>query len=101
MHKAPEHEVRSGTVKAAIWRNEGGDRPRYGVTLSRLYKAGEEWHDSKSFGAADLSGVTEMAALAMRWIARQPDGGPAGLSAAPGPADGLEAGDQDEVVPAA
>jgi hypothetical protein len=101
MHNSPEHEVRSGTVKAAIWTNEGGGRPRYGVTLSRLYKAGEEWRDSKSFGAADLSRVIEVAALAMRWIAMQPDGGPAGLSAATGPADALEGGDEGEVFPAA
>src|SRR5262245_54394228 len=99
MHKSPEHEVRSGTVKATIRMNEGGGRPRYGVTLSRLYKAGEEWRDSENFGAADLSRVIEVAALAMRWIAMQPGGGgPAALSAPTGPADALGAGDREGEV---
>jgi hypothetical protein len=42
--------------------------------MSRLYKAGDEWRDSKGFNPADLSRVVEVAALAMRWIALQPDG---------------------------
>ena len=34
----PVAEVRTGRVKAAIWRNETEGRTRHNVTFSRLYK---------------------------------------------------------------
>ena len=73
-NNAPVQELRSGLVKAVIWRNEAGEQPWYSVSVSRLYKTGDEWRDSKSFTPGDLSRLVEVAALAMRWIALQPDG---------------------------
>lgn len=46
----PVSELRDGTIKIAIFRNEGkeeGDRPRYSGKLTRSYKdAAGEWHDT-------------------------------------------------------
>ena len=50
----PVHEVRLGRIKAAIWENETQNGTRHNVTLSRLYKDGDDWKDSTSFGRDDL-----------------------------------------------
>lgn len=50
----PVHEVRLGRVKAAIWENETKNGTRFGVTLQRIYRDGEEWKTSQSFGRDDL-----------------------------------------------
>ena len=50
----PVSEVRIGRVKAAIWTNGTEGRTRYNVTFSRLYKDGEEWKSTQSFGRNDL-----------------------------------------------
>ena len=64
----PVHEVRVGRVRAAIWENETQNGPRHNVTLSRLYKDGEEWKDSGSFGRDDLPLVAKVSDLAHSWI---------------------------------
>lgn len=75
--KRPVHEVRMGRVRAAIWENETQNGTRHNVTLSRLYKDGDEWRDSTSFGRDDLPLVEKVAALAHAWIygAGQPANG--------------------------
>ena len=50
----PVDEVRLGTIKAAIWRNDGEKGARYSVTFERLYKDGSEWKTSSSFGRDEL-----------------------------------------------
>jgi len=50
----PVHEVRLGRVKAAIWENETQNGTRFNVTVQRLYKDGDEWKSSESFGRDDL-----------------------------------------------
>ena len=50
----PISEVRIGRVKAAIWLNGTEGRTRHNVTFSRLYKDGEEWKSTQSFGRNDL-----------------------------------------------
>ena len=47
----PVAEVRIGRVKAAIWQNGTEERTRHNVTFSRLYKDGEQWKRTQSFGA--------------------------------------------------
>lgn len=66
--KAPVHEVRVGRVRAAIWENDTQNGPRHNVTLSRLYKDGDEWKDSQSFGRDDLPLVAKVSDLAHSWI---------------------------------
>lgn len=64
----PVHEVRLGRIKAAIWENETQNGTRHNVTVSRLYKDGEEWKDSTSFGRDDLPLVAKVVDQAHSWI---------------------------------
>jgi hypothetical protein len=99
-HNAPVHEVRSGLVKAAIWRNETGDHAWYSVTLSRLYQQDGNWRDSKSFGLGDLARVAEVADLAMQWIGLQADDAAAPGRGTPEPEEGTTVAEPEE-APAA
>jgi hypothetical protein len=55
MSKAkPTSEIRIGRIEAAIWANEQNGIIRYNVTFSRLYKDGDGWKRSESFGRDDL-----------------------------------------------
>ena len=68
----PIHEVRLGAIKAAVWKNtidKGG--VRYNVTLSRLYKDGDDWKSTESFGRDDLLIVAKVADQAHSWIFQQ------------------------------
>ncbi len=60
-HKKPVAEVRIGSVKAAIWENEAGGRTRHNVTFSRLYKDGDQWKTTPSFGRNDLLVLAKVA----------------------------------------
>ena len=72
-HK-PMDEVRIGRVKATIWKNGTEDAPRssrdapayvaYNVTFSRLYKDGDQWKSTQSFGRSDLLTLAKVADLA-------------------------------------
>jgi hypothetical protein len=57
----PTSEVRIGKLKAAIWGNETETGIRYNVTFSRLYKDGEGWKRSESFGRDDLLLLAKLA----------------------------------------
>jgi hypothetical protein len=50
----PIHEVRLGFIKAAVWRNETEAGVRYNATFTRLYKDGDQWGSTESFGRDDL-----------------------------------------------
>jgi hypothetical protein len=67
----PVHEIRLGRIKAAIWENDTQNGTRHNVTLSRLYKDGEQWKDSTSFGRDDLPLVGKVSDLAHTWIFEQ------------------------------
>jgi hypothetical protein len=66
--KRPVHEVRMGRIKATIWENETREGTRHNVSLSRIYKDGEAWKDSTSFGRDDLPLVAKVADLAHSWV---------------------------------
>ena len=57
----PVDEIRIGCVKATIWRNGTEDQPRYNVTFSRLYKDGDQWKSTQSFGCNDLLVLAKVA----------------------------------------
>jgi len=67
----PIHEVRLGLIKAAVWRNETETGVRYNATLSRLYRDGEQWKSTESFGRDDLLLVAKVADLTHSWICAQ------------------------------
>ena len=61
MANQPLNEIRIGAVKATIWRNGTEDRPRHNVTFARLYKDGDTWKSTQSFGRDDLLGLAKVA----------------------------------------
>lgn len=64
----PVHEIRLGRIKAAIWENETQNGTRHNVTVTRLYKDGEQWKDSASFGRDDLPVLAKVLDRAHDWI---------------------------------
>ena len=65
----PVHEIRLGRIKAVIWGNEiEGGGFRHNVQIRRIYKEGEEWKQSDSFGRDDLPLVEKVADMAHTWI---------------------------------
>ena len=65
----PIHEIRLGRIKAVIWGNElEGGGFRHNVQVRRIYKDGEEWKQSDSFGRDDLPLVAKVADMAHTWI---------------------------------
>ena len=67
----PVHEIRLGRIRAAIWENETQNGTRHNVTVSRLYKDGDDWKDSSSFGRDDLPLVGKVLDQAHSWIFEQ------------------------------
>lgn len=65
---APVHEVRLGSIKAAIWLNETKNGARHSVRITRLYKDGDDWRTTDTFGRDDLPLVEKVAAMAHVWI---------------------------------
>jgi hypothetical protein len=64
----PIHEVRLGYMKAAIWRNETDAGVRFNFTFSRLYKDGDQWKSTESFGRDDLLLLAKVADQTHSWI---------------------------------
>lgn len=69
--KRPVHEIRMGRIKAAIWANASQQGTRHNISFSRLYKDGNDWKDSTSFGRDDLPLIQKVADLAHTWIYEQ------------------------------
>ena len=67
----PIHEVRLGHIKAAVWKNETEVGVRFNVTLSRLYKDGDSWKSTDSFGRDDLLLLAKVADNTHSWIFAQ------------------------------
>lgn len=64
----PVQEIRLGRIRAAIWENETQNGTRHNVTISRIYKDGDEWKDTGSFGRDDLLLVGKVMDRAHSWI---------------------------------
>ncbi len=67
----PIHEIRLGRVKAAVWRNTNANDLHYNVTFSRIFRDGETWKTSHSFGPDDLLLLAKVADQAHSWIHAQ------------------------------
>ncbi len=68
MSNRPVHEIRLGHIKAVIWANETEAGIRHNVSLVRIYRDGEKWATSETFGRDDLPLVSKVADLAHTWI---------------------------------
>ena len=67
--KRPVHEIKLGRVRASIWSNgSNGQDTWFNVSISRLYRDGDEWKTSNSFGRDDLPLVSKAAEMAYAWI---------------------------------
>jgi hypothetical protein len=69
--KKPAHEIRLGAIKASIWENQVNEMTRYNVALTRIYKDGDQWKTTDSFGRDDLLVVAKIADRAHSWIWEQ------------------------------
>lgn len=67
----PIHEVRLGSIKAAVWRRETDVGVRYNVTFERLYKDNDQWKSTESFGRDDLLVLGKVADQTHTWICAQ------------------------------
>jgi hypothetical protein len=68
MNAKPIHEIRLGAIKAAVWKNETDTGTRFNVKLSRIYKDGDTWKSTDSFGRDDLLPLAKVSDLAHSWI---------------------------------
>lgn len=64
----PVHEIRLGAIKGAIWKNDTQSGVRFNVTFARLYKDGDEWKSTESYGRDDLLVLAKVADQAHSWI---------------------------------
>lgn len=64
----PVHEILMGRVKATIWPNRSEAGMRYGVTVARLYRDGDQWKTSESFGRDELPLACKALDQAHTWI---------------------------------
>lgn len=67
----PVNELRFGAIKVVIWRNESRNGPMFNVTVSRLYREGESWKETHSFGHDDLPVLALALQDAYFWIRSQ------------------------------
>lgn len=85
MKPQPIHQIRLGSIKAAVWKNDTETGPRFNATFSRLYKNGDTWESSDSFGRDDLLLLGKVADQVHSWIFQQ-QAQPATPQPAPQPA---------------
>ena len=64
----PVHEIRLGRIRAAIWENENERGTMHRVSVSKSYRAGEEWKETSSFFRDDLPFVAKAIDLCHTWI---------------------------------
>ena len=64
----PVHEVRLGSIKAAVWKNNTPGGARHNVTFRRIYKKDDQWSSTDSFGRDDLLLLAKVADQAHSWI---------------------------------
>ena len=71
-HDRPVHEIRMGSVKAAIWKQQSSDQTFFNVTFSRLYRdATQTWKSTDGFGRDELLVLRKVADRAHTWICEQ------------------------------
>jgi aryl-phospho-beta-D-glucosidase BglC (GH1 family) len=65
----PVNEIRLGRIRAAIWANQTEHREVwFNVTVTRLYKDGDQWKDTATFRRDDLPIVAKVVDMAYAWI---------------------------------
>lgn len=69
----PAHEIRYGSVKVVIWKNQTANGHMFNATVARLYKDKDDdsWKESSGFGAEDLLVLAKCLTDAFTWIHAQ------------------------------
>lgn len=67
----PVREIRLGRIRAAIWANHSNGGMWFNVTVTRLFRNGNQWQETHSFGRDDLPVVAKVADMAYAWIWEQ------------------------------
>jgi hypothetical protein len=55
MKNRPVHEVRRDSIKVAVWKKDTEIGVRYNTAFTRLYRYGEQWKTSESFGRSSVA----------------------------------------------
>jgi hypothetical protein len=76
----PVHEIRLGSVRAAIWKNQTSVGVRHNVTVNRIYRDDNQWKTTESFGRDDLLLLGKVLDLAHTWIHEHAEAGTTGLA---------------------
>lgn len=67
-HKKPVHEIRLGTIRAAVWANERElNEVWFNVSLPRLYNDGNGWKNGHTLGRDDLPVAAKVLEMAYAW----------------------------------
>ena len=64
----PAHEIRLARIKASLWANRSENGMRFNVTVCRLYRDGDAWKTSDSFGRDELPLVIKALDMAYTWM---------------------------------
>ncbi len=68
----PAQKFRRGSVEAAIWENQTGERIWHNVTICRRYKTERgEFREAPTYALSDLVQVGRVAELAENWISQR------------------------------
>lgn len=74
VRREPVQKFRRGSVEAAIWENQSGDRVWHNVTICRRYKTDRgEYREAPTYALSDLVQVGRVAELAESWISQRLD----------------------------
>lgn len=63
------HEIRSGTIRAMLWRADTTNGPLFKASFERLDQ--EQLVHSRFFESSDLPELMKVAGLAQKWIQQQ------------------------------
>ena len=64
----PIHEIRLARIKVSLWANHSDNGTRYNATVCRLYRDGDAWKTSDSFGRDELPLVIKALDIAYTWM---------------------------------
>lgn len=67
----PAYVIRFGRIKATVWAHGSPNGLWYSVQACRVYKEGDQWKQSDSFGRDDLPLVCKALDQAHTWIYQQ------------------------------
>ncbi len=70
--KQPLHKIQRGSIEAAIWENQTGEKTWYSIAIFRRYKTDQgEYREANTYALADLVQVSRIAELAEEWLNRR------------------------------